>query len=284
MMALFGLGLTALFYSFYTVGGLVAESANKRRLADLQEAARKVPAGLGSLSERFVSPSTQGRLRRRLLEAGQPRDLDLDGLMALKAVSSVVGLVLAIVLAGSAGFSAGRVLMLAGICGLIGFFGPDLWLSRLIDKRQRQISQSLPDILDMLTISVEAGLGFDAAISKVVMNFKGVLSQEFFRWLQEVQLGRTRKQAWRDLADRINVPEVNSFILAILQADTFGISIGTVLRVQADEMRTRRRQRAEEAAMKTPVKVVFPLVLCIFPALMIVILGPAGIKIVQSFG
>jgi len=275
--------LAAFFYGFYTVGGLIAESISRRRLAELRAAALRVPGGLGSFSERFVSPTTRGRLRRRLLEAGQPRDLDIDGLMSLKAASAAGGLALAVAIGSIAGFASSRMIATALLFAGIGFFGPDAWLARLIDDRKRGISRSLPDILDMLTISVEAGLGFDSAIGKVVKNFRGALAQEFFRWLQEVQLGRSRKEAWRDLAARISIPEVNSFVLAILQADTFGISIGNVLRVQSEEMRVRRRQRAEEAAMKTPVKVVFPLVLCIFPALMIVILGPAGIKIAQSF-
>ncbi len=281
-MIVFFIAVILFFLSFYLVGRVAAESVNKRRLAEIQAAVQKVPAGLGSLGEKLAPPTTQLRLRRRLLEAGRPRDLDVDGFMSLKAIGAVGGLALAVLVGTAARFGPGRIAALALIFTAAGFFAPEAWLARQIEARRQRISRSLPDVLDMLTISVEAGLGFDAAVTKVVKNFNGPLAAEFRRWLQEVQLGRSRKEAWRDLATRTNVPEVNSFVLAILQADTFGISIGNVLRVQADEMRVRRRQRAEEAAMKTPVKVVFPLVLCIFPALMIVILGPAAIKISES--
>lgn len=283
MSMFFAAVLVLYFVSFYLFGGLAARGFTARRFQDVRGAAQKIPAGLTSMGERFVTPTAHGRLRRRLLEAGQPRDMDVNDLIALKLLGSIVGIVAAAAAGVTLGFDAARILTLALILAGTGFFAPDAWLSRLIEMRKKEISRSLPDILDMLTISVEAGLGFDSAVSKVVKNFKGSLAQEFFRWLREVQLGRSRKEAWKDLTERINVPDVNSFVLAILQADVFGVSIGKVLRVQSEEMRVKRRQRAEEIAMKTPVKVVFPLVLCIFPALIIVILGPAGIKIVQAF-
>lgn len=282
MGVFYPLSLGFVFAAFFMIGKLVAGVRAQRRIQELQESARKIPDGINSLSEKYVSPALAGKYRKKLMEAGQPRGLDVDGFIALKVMTGIGGFILALFIGGFAGLAVARIFFLAIILTATGFFGPDAWLSRLIAARKKEMYLALPDILDMLTISVEAGLGFDAALAKVVKNFHGALSQEFFRFLQETQLGRSRRDAWRNLADRTDIPEINSFVLAVLQADVFGISIGKVLRVQADEMRTKRRQRAEEIAMKAPVKVVFPLVLCIFPALIIVILGPAGIRIVES--
>ena len=161
----------------------------------------------------------------------------------------------------------------------LSYFFPDIYLRRRIVRRQKEIRKSLPDALDMLTISVEAGMGFDIALAKVAKNIKGALGEEFNRMLQEMQIGFSRKDAFRNLGKRTDVPDLSSFIVAMIQADIFGISIGKVLRVQASEMRTRRRQQAEEKGIKAPVKLVFPLILCLFPSLMTVILGPAAIRI-----
>jgi len=167
---------------------------------------------------------------------------------------------------------------------VLGFFLPDIWLASRVEEYGNKIRRSLPDMLDMLTISVEAGLGFDQAIAKIVRNTSGPLSEQFGRMLQEVQAGVGRSEALRHLAQRTEVPELNGFIMAIVQADVFGISVSSVLRTQAAEMRVKRRQFAEEAAQKAPVKLVFPLVLCILPATLIVILGPAVITFVRVFG
>ncbi|WP_287007321.1 type II secretion system F family protein, partial [Candidatus Aquicultor secundus] len=173
---------------------------------------------------------------------------------------------LAVVFITFAGRSAAQVLLGVLFVGLC-FFLPDIWLSREVAARQKGIKLALPDTLDLLTISVEAGLGFDAALHKVVRNTTGPLSEEFYRLLQEVQLGTSRGEAFRNLGERTEVDELGSFILAMLQAEVFGISIGKVLRVQAKELRIKRRQQAEEMAQKAPVKIVFPLVVCIFPAI-----------------
>lgn len=276
------LSLLFFFVAFYLIAKVVVGARSGRRVKEIQDAAKKIPDGLNALSEKLVTPIIAGRYRKKILEAGQPRGLDVDGFLALKVIGVAAGLPVAVLLGLLAGASLGRTLILVVILCAGGFFAPNAWLSRRIAARKKELRLALPDVLDMLTISVEAGLGFDAALGKVVKNFRGALAREFFRFLQETQLGRSRRDAWRNLAERTNIPEVNSFVLAVLQADVFGIGIGKVLRIQADEMRTKRRQNAEEIAMKTPVKVVFPLILCIFPALMVVILGPAGISIVKN--
>jgi tight adherence protein C len=275
--------LLCFFIAFYLIGRVLAEARAGAKVREITDsAAKKTTGGLNALSEKLVSPTSVTGYRKKIMEAGQPRGVDADGFIALKMIGALAGLALGTVVGVVFGFPLTTAALLAVFLTAIGFYAPDAWLSHCTEARKKEISLALPDILDMLTISVEAGLGFDAALTKVVKNFHGALSQEFFRFLQETQLGRSRRDAWRNLSERTNVPEVNSFVLAVLQADVFGVSIANVLRVQSEEMRTKRRQRAEEIAMKSPVKVVFPLVLCIFPALLVVILGPAMIRIYQS--
>lgn len=221
-------------------------------------------------------------LKRQVVLAGSPRDLDVDRLLSLKVLGGVGATLAGVVVITLARTGYWRGVALTALIATTGFFAPDLWLHNIIAKRKKGISKALPDTLDLLTISVEAGLGFDAALSKVVTNTTGPLAEEFYRMLQEIRLGTSRKDAFRNLGARTDVPELSAFVLAMLQADIFGISVGKILRVQAAEMRIKRRQRAEEIAMKAPVKVVFPLILCIFPALLVVILGPAAIRIYQT--
>ncbi|MFP3906832.1 MAG: type II secretion system F family protein, partial [Acidimicrobiales bacterium] len=161
--------------------------------------------------------------------------------------------------------------------------GPDAILNRKVEERQYQLRRTLPDVMDLLVISVEAGLGFEQAIDRVVTAVPGALSDEFTRMLGEVRAGATRADAMRAMEKRTDIPEMRSFVLSILQADTFGVSIGRVLRSQADEMRIKRRQLAQERAQKAPVKMMVPMVFCIFPALFVVVLGPAAINISRSF-
>ncbi len=162
------------------------------------------------------------------------------------------------------------------------FMYPDVLISRKIEDRQKEISRKLPDILDLLVISVEAGLGFEQALDRTTIAVPGALSDEFRRMLHEIRIGASRADALRSMAERTEVPELRAFIMAMLQADTFGVSISRLLRSQADEMRIRRRLRAQEQAQKAPVKMLFPLVFCIFPSIFVVILGPAIIQIQRS--
>ena len=164
-----------------------------------------------------------------------------------------------------------------------GFYLPDVWLRSRVRARQLEIRRTLPDMLDMLSISVEAGMGFDAAVAKITASRPGALSEEFARMLQEIQSGLARREAMRNLAERTQVPDLNTFIMAMIQADVFGVSVTKVLRTQSRDMRVKRRQFAEEMAQKAPVKIVFPLVLCILPATLIVIAGPAIVGIGRAF-
>jgi tight adherence protein C len=174
-------------------------------------------------------------------------------------------------------------LLVFGLLSFASVLGPDGILNRKMAERQHEIRIKLPDILDLLTISVEAGLGFDQALDRTVAAVPGPLSVEFSRMLGEVRAGARRADAMRALDERTDVAEVRSFVLAILQADTFGVSIGRVLRSQADEMRMRRRQAAQERAMKAPVKMLIPMVFCVFPALFVVVIGPAVLSFMKNF-
>lgn len=222
-------------------------------------------------------------LRRKLELAGRPNGLDAERFITAKTLiaGSVGALGTGICIFTS---SSGLTWLMSAALTVAAFIAPDLWLSSVVDMRKRQIRTSLPDLLDMLTISVEAGLGFDQAIAKIVRSTRGPLSEELARALQEMQAGTDRSDALKHLAERTDVPQLSAFITAIVQAEQLGIPIAKVLRTQAAEMRLTRRQQAEEQAQKTPVKIVFPLILCILPATLIVILGPAIVSIGSVFG
>lgn len=172
---------------------------------------------------------------------------------------------------------------LTGLGVMIGVLGPTSSLNKKVEARQKEIRLALPDVMDLLVISVEAGLGFEQALDRVINNVPGELSSEFARVLGESRAGSSRADALRAMEERCDTPEVRSFVLAMIQADTFGVSIGRVLRAQADELRIKRRQRAQEQAQKAPVKMMIPMVFCIFPALFVVVIGPAVINISQAF-
>ena len=239
---------------------------------------------LSKMGSRLSSASSTGTAERRLAMAGNPGDLKLTDWMGVKMLVAIAtGLFMALLftlLAGS--------IMLGILFGLVGagmgYLIPEFWLGSKIKSRQKIILKMIPDTLDLLTISVRAGLGFDAALAKVVEKLPGPLTDEFRRALAEVRVGKARRDALRDMIPRTNVQPLSNFIGAIIQAETLGVSISKVLQVQSEQLRIERRQRAEEQAARAPIKMLFPLVGCIFPALFIVILGPAIISIVKTLG
>ena len=245
---------------------------------------RPLARRLSGVASRFASPSKVSKTEQRLLMAGSPGDLRTIDFLGLKfVVAGLVGggvfLVCALFMRNPAfGFLGGIAL------GGLGFMMPEIWLSRRIKKRQKEIMLSVPDTLDLLTISVKAGLSFDGALAKVVEKTFGPLADEFRRALAEIRVGKVRRDALRDIVGRTDVPALSNFIAAIVQAEQLGVPIAKVLQIQSEQLRIERRQRAEEAAAKAPIKMLFPLVGCIFPSMFIVILGPAIILIMLNMG
>jgi tight adherence protein C len=238
---------------------------------------------LSGRASRLGSASFTERTEKRLALAGNPSDLRVGDWLGIKVVSAVIFTILFFLIfnfAMNSGFVMALVLAAAGAA--IGYILPEFWLTRQVHKRQHAILLMIPDTLDLLTISVRAGLGFDAALAKVVEKLLGPLSEEFRRALAEVRVGKARRDALRDIIPRTEVQPLTNFIGAIIQAEQLGVSISKVLQVQSEQLRIERRQRAEEMAAKAPIKMLFPLVGCIFPSLFIVILGPALILIVQN--
>lgn len=240
---------------------------------------------MGGFLNRFTPAGYLEKIQHKLILAGSPAGVDAPAFVVIKMLLTIVMAILGY-FARSVTAGQSPMIQLLALFGTpaLGFFGPDAWLTRKIDDRSAAMLRSLPDTLDLLVISVEAGLGFDSALQRVVATVPGPLSEEFFRMLQETRVGVARRDAMRHLIDRTDLEELRSFLLAMMQAEAFGVAVARVLRVQADEMRVKRRQRAQEKAFAAPVKIVFPLVFCIFPSLFIVLLGPAGIQISRAFG
>jgi tight adherence protein C len=232
---------------------------------------------------RRLDPTGQtNRMRRRLDLAGNPEGWDVDRLLALKTVGLVVGILVGAGIALVVSWGVGPLLALVVASAGLGWFVPDLVLYQVAYDRTQRMRRELPDALDLLTISVESGLSFDGALAQVARNAEGPLAGEFFRVLQEMQIGVGRTAAIRAMGDRTDLSDLRQFAAAMVQADAFGIPIANVLRVQAREMRIKRSQRAEEQAQKVPVKILFPLIFCIFPMLMVVILGPSVVTIAKT--
>lgn len=248
-----------------------------------ERAVAPIILGAGRVIRRFTPIGYLEKTQRKLTLAGNPGNMDAPSFAVIKVATTIAGVIGAFFLQGMAASGLQRLAFIV-LPIVLGFFGPDAWLSRKVDERRTTMQKALPDVLDLLVISVEAGLGFDAALARVVGTVPGPLSEEFFRMLQETRVGVSRRDAMRHLMDRTDLDELRSFLLAMLQAEAFGVAIARVLRVQADEMRVKRRQRAQEKAFASPVKLVFPLVFCIFPSLFIVLLGPAGLRIAETFG
>jgi tight adherence protein C len=257
---------------------------DKELLNPLKERAiAPVLSGLTSLGQRFTPEGYVDNVRKKMTYAGDASPDAVDRFLAVRVITIVlvpICIILSLIYVPLEGTARLGFLLLIT---LVLVLGPDASLNRKVEARQYEIQRKLPDILDLLTISVEAGLGFEQALDRTVAAVPGPLSDEFSRMLGEVRAGASRSQAMRSMEQRSNVPELRSFVLAILQADTFGVSIGRVLRAQADEMRIRRRQLAQEKAQKAPVKMLIPMVFCIFPALFVVTLAPAAINIADNF-
>ncbi|HEX2625327.1 MAG TPA: type II secretion system F family protein [Candidatus Limnocylindrales bacterium] len=296
-----GAALAVLMIAF-GVAGAREEDPLKARLSqlgqmtakDLQELELQQPffdrtikplaARLSGAVSRITSSSFSERTEKRLAQAGNPGDMKVSDWLGIKAIGAGVGAGLMFILFGILGNNISQGIILALIGAGIGYVGPEFWLGGRVRKRQKLIILQLPDALDLLTISVRAGLGFDAALGKVVEKMKGPLVDEFRRALAEVRVGKARREALRDIIPRTEVPPLNNFIGAIIQAEQLGVSISKVLQVQSEQLRIERRQRAEEQAAQAPIKMLFPLVGCIFPSLFVVILGPALILIMQNLG
>lgn len=248
-----------------------------------QRAIRPALTWLALLLSRFIPSTREAELQKKIVAAGNPGNLSAREWMVFKYLGAVGLGFLLWAFGGMAGKSLPQSVLLAAVGVPLGWLSPDLFLNSRVRRRKSQVEKSLPDVLDLLTVSVEAGLGFDGALMKVAEKSKGVLADEFVLMLQECHMGKQRRQALRDMADRVAVDDLSSFCGSIILADTLGISIGNVLRTQSNQMRQKRRQRTEESAMKAPIKMLFPMVLFIFPAIFIIILGPAVLQIMKAF-
>ncbi len=301
------LGVAAVFIglliALIAAGALRSEPAGQARSLTVLEAYSSAPASMRAelepdFSERILNPlmgrltglgrrltpaDNSERLRAKLDAAGNPPGMTTDRLTAFKGGGFVGALLLGLVLTSLMGLSLMPTLAICVAAALAGYYAPNLWLYQKAHDRAAQTQRDLPDALDLLTISVEAGRGFDAALSPVARTTTGPLAPALARVLQEMQLGAGRSEALRSLAQRSSLPELKNFVTSMVQADAFGIPIGRVLRVQGKEMRDKRRQRAEEMAQKVPVKILFPLIFCILPTLFIAVMGPGVITMMSGF-
>lgn len=233
-------------------------------------------------AQRWLPKQLLVGMEKRLVTAGEP--ITLNGFLIMEVVSTALflGLPVLFMLVSGSGPSL-MLLLITAAFGGVGFFFPILWVNQRHGARKGEIIRALPDAFDLITTCVEAGLGLDASLARVSEKVRGPFADELSRTLRDISMGRMRREALKELAERTDVPDINTFVNAVIQAETMGSSLGGVLRVQSEQLRVRRRQRAEELAYKAPVKMIFPLVLCIFPTLFIVILGPAIITIMNDF-
>ena len=304
MIIMFVLGVLLVLLAIALIGSALSTSTDSgvsRSLAVL-EAMTNAPEELRgeldrSFSDRVIEPlqqralsvgrrvsgaDTAERIRRKLDLAGNPAGWTVDRVLSGKVMGAVGGLALGIGFSLMLNSPMMKIIAIAGIT-VAGFFAPNLYLYQRAHERAEKLQRELPDAIDLLTISVESGLGFDAAVQQVSRNTEGPLSEEFSRVLREMQIGQGRADALRAMGERTSVPDVRSFVGAMVQADSFGIPVAQVLRVQSAEMRVKRRQRAEEKAQQVPVKITIPLIFCILPTLFIAVMGPAVLSIMDSF-
>src|SRR6476659_5337557 len=286
----------------FLIGEIVTAPSRQRHVSVRRAATwgrMELPSGTPQegLHERLIAPigevlarwalklnprSTTDNVARRLMAAGLGMKLSPTGFLALKALLALIGCFVGSMLGSGRGF-VGLVLG-AAMAGTIGFLGPDYVLTLKARGRKEKIRADLPDALDLLAVSVEAGLGFDASLAKLNENMDGPLAEEFGLTLSEMRIGESRSEALKRLSERVDAPELSAFTRAIIQADQLGTSLGRILRVQAADARLRRQAAAEERAMKAPIKMLFPTVLFIFPAMFLVILGPAILNVQKIFG
>jgi tight adherence protein C len=236
-----------------------------------------------ALGRKLTPADHADRIRQKLEYAGNPPGCTVDKVTSLKVVAFGVCLVLALLVAMLVGAGLAPALVICTVAAVVGYFAPDMYLHQKAYDRTAELQKALPDALDLLSISVESGLGFDAALAQVARNTEGALADELARVLQEMQIGTGRGTALRALGDRTKVADVKGFVSAMVQADALGIPVAQVLRVQSREIRTKRRQRAEELAQKVAIKILIPLIFCILPCLFIAVLGPAAIGIFEAF-
>ena len=293
----------ALFLTFASFGAMTGQSRGVARSLEMLESLGGAPSELTTdlekpFGERVLDPllkrfqklgrrvsgaDQEDRIRQKLDRAGNPAGWTVDRVLSGRILGAIVGVGGAIYFWALFGFSLPKGVAAVGFGLLIGFQGPVIWLYNIAAKREKELQKSLADAIDLMTISVEAGLGFDAALQQVARNTDGPLAGEFQRVLQEVQIGRSRSEALRALGERTSLADIRSFVGAMVQADAFGIPIGQVLRVQSQEIRMKRRQRAEEKAAQVPVKIMIPVILFILPCLLITVMGPAAINIKGNF-
>jgi len=240
---------------------------------------------VGEVSSRFTPQKLLQETTLKLELAGNPGRIDAATFLATRFFGAgIFGGGLLLIALASQTWPVGRIILVVGFFTVIGFFFPQLWLQSRINSRQAEVRKALPDALDLLTICVEAGLGFDAAMSKVAEKWENELSLMFGRCIREVQLGKTQREALRDMADRLGLPELTSFVAAVIQSQILGVSLAKVLRIQSDQLRVKRRQFAEELAHKAPVKMIIPMALLTFPSIMIILMAPASFQIAGAFG
>lgn len=261
--------------------GLRNIQSNLGQRAHSGESSHSVNEQLASLSKRAMPQDYATWLDKQLAGAGRPKDWPLARVIMVKPLLALAGAAMGILIVAS-GPTGPKVLLMAGFTAL-AYFVPDILIRNYAQKRREAIKLELPNALDQMLISVQAGLGFESAMARAGQNGKGPLADELIRTLQDIQVGRSRKEAYLAMAQRVDVPDLRSFIRAVVQADTYGIAIANVLNSQAKDMRLKRRQRAEEHAMKMPVKMLFPLIFTILPTLFIVVLGPTVLSIVEVF-
>lgn len=241
---------------------------------------------LGEMSTRFTPQKVLMETNRKLELAGNPGRLDASTFLATRFIVPVVfdGFIIMISRLAPKPWSFGTMFMVLLVFGLLGFAFPQLWLTSKIQGRQKEILKAMPDALDLLTICVEAGLSFDSAMSKVSEKWENQLSLAFARVIREIQLGKLQREALRDMSDRLDINEMTSFVAAVIQSQQLGVSMAKVLRIQSEQMRMKRRQRAEEEAHKAPVKMIFPMGILIFPSILIILMTPAILQIMDVFG